>query len=106
MADFTWPEVALTEVHDEISGWPIGSGYDAPRIGWDDAEDIAPEVLDALAPIVADMLAQARAEGAAEVADAWQHGGWADVLMGATVQERMRNAQRVTDWLRARTVRG
>jgi len=62
---------------------------------------------DGLAPVVARMLADAERQGAEralrETADAWQWGEWANAPRRADrVEERLANAQHVTDWLRAR----
>lgn len=48
-------------------------------------------------------LNRARAEALEQAASAWQLGEWADAPRCADrVQERLANAQHVTDWLRAR----
>lgn len=52
---------------------------------------------------LAEALAKARREALAEAADTWQWGAWADAPRCADrVQERLANAQYVTNWLRTR----
>lgn len=60
--------------------------------------------------VIVPLLAEAERKGAEQslrqAADDWQQGQWADAPRRADrVQERMANAQFVTDWLRARAER-
>lgn len=45
--------------------------------------------------------AEAKAEAVAEVASAFQYKAWAELIQG-NMQQRLRIAQPITDWLRAR----
>ena len=58
--------------------------------------------LEAVAPVVAHMLADARTSALKETGDVWQRGQWADVLIPHATSNPIANAQRVTEWLRAR----
>jgi len=56
-----WTAAEREAVRDELAGTPIGTGYYSTAVGIDEAHDMADEVLDALAPFVADRERQAAA---------------------------------------------
>lgn len=68
--------------------------------------DYRAHVAAAVAPLIARERAAAAKEALQETAEAWQTGQWADAPRRADrVQERLANAQHVTDWLRDRADR-
>jgi hypothetical protein len=60
-------------------------------------------LIDALSPVVAQIRDAAVKAALTQTADAWQWGEWANAPRRADrVEERIANAQFVTDWLRNR----
>lgn len=61
-------------IRDELSGWPIGTGYYATQVGVDEASDMAQALMPVIERIVAERLARPLAELAAieAVLDEWE----------------------------------